>query len=84
MVMASYEVTLQDIMDTVSEWHDHEGIDPVENKLLAIFCVYAHIHFNSPNPDYPSQDLNPLRVAVEAAFQLGRAVGRDQDYSTID
>ncbi len=82
--MASYEVTLQDIMDTVSEWHDHEGIDPAENKLLAIFCVYAHIHFTNSALESSSQDLNPLRVAVEAAFQLGRAVGRNQDYGTID
>ena len=75
-IMKSYSMTLQEIIDTVGEWHDHEGINTERNKLLAIFCAFADLHYNSPNQDYPSGDLNALRVAVEAAFQLGRATGR--------
>ena len=78
--MSDYEVTLQEIIDTVGEWHDHEAIDREHNKMLAIFCAFADIHYNSPNKDYPSGDLNALRVAVEAAFQLGRATGRGNNY----
>ena len=75
-MMKQYSMTLQEIIDTVGEWHDHEGINTERNKLLAIFCAFADLHYNSPNPEYPTGDLNALRVAVEAAFQLGRATGR--------
>ena len=73
------EITVQQIINTISEWHDHEGINHERNKILAIFCAFADLHKNNPNPGFPISDINAMRIALEAAFQLGRATGRNID-----
>ena len=73
------EISVQQIINTVSEWHDHEGINHERNRILAIFCAFADLHYNSPNADFPISDINAMRIALEAAFQLGRATGRPLD-----
>ena len=74
--MDGYYMSLQEIIDTVGEWHDAEGINSENNRLISIFCAFADFCYNGPNQNEPPKDINALRVALEAAFQLGRATGR--------
>lgn len=77
--MEHYSLSLQEIIDTVGEWHDTEGINPANNRVIAIFCAFADLYYNGLHETEAGRDINALRVALEAAFQLGRANGREQD-----
>lgn len=77
--MDGRQMSLQEIIDTVGEWHDLEGISEEQNTLLAVFCAFADIHYQYAESSESSNQLNALRVALEAAYQLGRANCRQHD-----
>jgi hypothetical protein len=80
------EMSFQDIINIVSEWHDYEGLGPEESKLLSIFCAFIDQNITGFLDQYFAGEtgeiaygpyLSIMRIGLEAAFQLGRATGRD-------
>jgi hypothetical protein len=80
------EMSFQDIVNIVSEWHDYEGLGAEESKLLAIFCAFIDQNVTAlMDPELTGETgevaygpyISIMRIGLEAAFQLGRASGRD-------
>ena len=87
--MDDLEMSFHDIVNIVSEWHDYEGLGPEESKLLSIFCAFIDQNVAAfMNPDFTGETgefaygpyLSIMRIGLEAAFQLGRASGRDNSF----
>ena len=57
-------------MEAITRWHDHEAIDEHANKELAE--IGTVVHYVLIVGDSLEGNANFLKVALEAAFQLGR------------
>ena len=59
-------------LKTMQDWHDTEGMGDAEHELIS--GLVASIHSVILLPDvYEATLLNCIKVALESAYQLGRA-----------
>ena len=65
-------VILKEGKKAISDWHGHEGLTPEANEEIGkMACLVCHT-LSTLNPPL-DEGINIVKVAMEAAFQLGRA-----------